>query len=107
MLSLYECFPPLKNNFVASKELNLNFARKDKGNSKKKKKKPSSHFSLPCLDDFTMSFPTLSSSRLGLVALASLHDAVGLSGAEAAALPIFTWKQECLNNPETWKKTQA
>ena len=78
-----------------------------KKKKKERKKKPSSHFSLSCLDDFTMSFPTLSSSRLGLVALASLHDAVGLSGAEAAALPIFTWKQECLNNPETWKKTQA
>lgn len=70
-------------------------------------KKHPSHFILPCPADFTLSFPTLSPSRLRGRAPAPLHDAVGLSGVEAAASPIFTWKLECLNNPETWKKTQT
>lgn len=52
----------------------------------------------PCLSHLVI-------PRLGLWLFASLHDEVGQAGAEAAALPVFTWKQECLNNPEIQEDT--
>lgn len=94
---------------VLWEELHLNFARTGQEMEKKPKKQKKNHFShfiLPCLADFPI-FSTSVSCRLGLVALSLSLGAMGLSGAEATASLIVTWKQECLNHPETWRKKQA
>lgn len=106
-----EFFPPLKYQLycqqrVLWEELNLNFARTDKGNGKKEKKKKnhSSDFILPCLADFTLSFPTLIfSAGFGGSCLSMLWWGCWLKQQHC---PI-TWEQESLNNPESWKKNQA